>query len=155
MFEQSGPQRLLVNLTMADGKVMMASVKLPMSGKLNDLLNNADRFLDVLGSEGEQFFLSKELVQRVAVANPPKASLNLNRRTADGQHFNPWAVLGIPSNSSPDDIKSAYRALVKTYHPDRLANYDLPHEMKEYAAAMLARINIAHDQVTAGLSTPR
>lgn len=133
----------------------MASIKLPMSGKLNDLLNNTDRFLDVLGHEGEQYFLSKDLVHRVAVANPPKANLNLNRRTVDGLHFNPWAVLGISSSASPDEIKSVYRTLVKAYHPDRFANIDLPPEMKDYAAAMLTRINIAHDQVTAGASTPK
>ncbi len=155
MFEQSGPQRVLVNLTLADGKVMMANVKLPMSGKLNDVLNNTDRFLDVLGSEGEHFFLAKERVHRVAVANPPKAGLNLNRRNSDQGIFNPWVILGITRNAKPDEIKSAYRTLVKTYHPDRFANFDLPQEMKEYAAAMLARINIAHDQVMAESSTPR
>ena len=43
MFEKSGPQRSLVILTMADGRTLMASVKLAMSGKLADILNNADR----------------------------------------------------------------------------------------------------------------
>ena len=65
----------------------------------------------------------------------------------------PWAVLGVSREASPDDIKTAYRTLVKMYHPDRFANLDLPQEMKDYAAAMLARINIAHDQLEA--ATPR
>jgi DnaJ domain len=154
MFENNTPQRVLVNLTLEDGSKLMASVRLPMSGKLNDLLNNADRFLDVLGADGEQYFLSKQLVVRANVANPPKAELNMNRRTADMRGFNAWAVLGIANGSSPDEIKAAYRSLVKTYHPDRFANMDLPPEMKEYAAAMLARINIAHDQV-AGVPSAR
>ena len=154
MFEKSGPQRSLVILTMADGRTLMASVKLAMSGKLADILNNADRYLDVLGPEGEQFFLSKDLVHRVAAANPPKAELNLQRRNSDQSGFNPWAVLGVSREASPDDIKTAYRTLVKMYHPDRSANLDLPVEMKDYAAAMLARINIAHDQLVAS-ATPR
>ena len=154
MFEKSGPQRSLVILTMADGRTLMASVKLAMSGKLADILNNADRYLDVLGPEGEQFFLSKDLVHRVAAANPPKAELNLQRRNSDQSGFNPWAVLGVSREASPDDIKTAYRTLVKMYHPDRFANLDLPVEMKDYAAAMLARINIAHDQLAASV-TPR
>ena len=153
MFEKSGPQRSLVILTMADGRTLMASVKLAMSGKLADILNNADRYLDVLGPEGEQFFLSKDLVHRVAAANQPKAELNLQRRNSDQTGFNPWAVLGVSREASPDDIKTAYRTLVKMYHPDRFANLDLPQEMKDYAAAMLARINIAHDQLEA--ATPR
>lgn len=154
MFENNSPQRALVNLELRDGTKLMASVRLPISGKLHDLLNNPDRFLDILGADGEQYFLSKDQVLRAAIANPPKAELNMNRRSADGRSFNAWAVLGIPSGSSPDEIKSAYRNLVKTYHPDRFANLDLPAEMKDYAAAMLSRINIAHDQV-AGVSVPR
>ena len=30
-----------------------------------------------------------------------------------------FAILGVPSGASPDEIKSAYRRLVKEYHPDR------------------------------------
>lgn len=149
MFESStnAPNRTLVSLGLATGKTMVVSLKLPLSGKLNDLLNNADQFLDVLGSDGEQFFLAKSLVQKVVVANPPKAGLNLNRRSSDRSHFNPWTVLGIAKDVSPDRLRAAYIALVKRYHPDRFANMDLPQEMKDYAAAMLARINMAYDQI--------
>lgn len=154
MFENNTVQRILVNLTLADGSKLIVSAKLPMSGKLNDMLNNGDRYLDVLGAEGEQYFLAKEQVLRVVVANPPKAGLNFNRRSVDGMTFNPWVVLGVANGSSPDAIKMAYRNLVKMYHPDRFANMDLPPEMKDYAAAMLARINIAHDQL-ASASEPK
>ncbi|MFO1034067.1 MAG: J domain-containing protein [Hyphomicrobiales bacterium] len=152
MFEQSGQQRALVNLELRDGQKLLASVRLTMTGKLNDVLNNADRFLDILGADGDQYFLSKELILKAAIANPPKAELNLQRRTSDGRGFNAWVVMGIPNGSSPEEIKTAYRNLVKMYHPDRFANLDLPPEMKDYAAAMLARINIAHDQLLAGAS---
>lgn len=154
MFEKSGPQRSLVHLTLASGKTMMVSLKLPMSGKLADVLNNAERYLDVLGPEGEQFFLSKDMVHRVAAADPPKASLNLNRRSSDQSGFNPWAVLGVTREASADDIRAAWLALVKIYHPDRFANLEMPQEMKDYAASMLARINVAHDQLAASV-TPK
>ncbi len=154
MFEANREKRSLVSLVMADGSTLMASVKLAMSGKLGDVLNNGDRFLDILGADGEQYFLSKDRVRQAAICDPPKAGLNLNRRAGDSGTFNPWAVLGVARDASADEIKSAYRQLVKTYHPDRFANMDLPPEMKEYAAAMLARINIAHDQV-GSVSTPK
>ncbi|MBL8790461.1 MAG: J domain-containing protein [Rhizobiales bacterium] len=154
MFEKSGPQRALVHLTLAGGKTMMVSLKLPMSGKLADGLNNAERYLDVLGPEGEQFFLAKDMVHRIAAADPPQAKLNMNRRSSDQMGFNPWAVLGVTREASPDEIRQAWLSLVKMYHPDRYANLELPQEMKDYAAAMLARINVAHDQLVASV-TPR
>jgi hypothetical protein len=33
------------------------------------------------------------------------------------------------------------------YHPDRYALLDIPQEMKDYAAAMQARINMAYEQI--------
>ncbi len=154
MFEKSGPPRSLVHLTLASGKTMMVSLKLPLSGKLADALNSPERYLDVLGPEGEQFFVSKDMVHRVAPADPPKASLNMNRRSSDQPSFNPWAVLGVTRDASAEDIRNAWLSLVKMYHPDRYANLELPPEMKEYAAAMLARINVAHDQLAASV-TPK
>ena len=31
----------------------------------------------------------------------------------------PYKVLGLKAGASPDEIRSAYRRLVKKYHPDR------------------------------------
>lgn len=154
MFEKSVPLRTLVHVTLASGKTLMVSLKLPMSGKLTDVLNSPERYLDVLGPEGEQFFLAKDTVQRVAPADPPKATLNMNRRSSDQSGFNPWAVLGVTKEASGEEIRSAWLSLVKMYHPDRYANLEMPQEMKDYAAAMLARINVAHDQLAAS-ATPK
>lgn len=36
-----------------------------------------------------------------------------------------YAALGVPSGASPADIRRAYRAIVRRYHPDRRAATDL------------------------------
>ena len=58
----------------------------------------------------------------------------------------PWKVLGVKSSSSPEDIKKAYYALVKKYHPDRFQDA----AAKELANEKLKEINQAYDQITSG-----
>lgn len=148
MFQSSNNvQRALVTLQYVNSTKAVASIKLPLSGKLNDALNNPDRFLDIIDGEGQQQFIAKSSIQKVVVVDPPNAKLNQQRRTSDQLHFDPHAVLGVESAISKEELRIAYIALVKTYHPDRFANLDLPQEMKDYAAAMQARINMAYDQL--------
>ncbi|WP_073248994.1 DnaJ domain-containing protein [Caloramator proteoclasticus] len=54
---------------------------------------------------------------------------------------NPYEVLGVDKNASMEDIKRAYRELVKKYHPDRYQDNPL----KELAEEKLREINEAYD----------
>jgi hypothetical protein len=149
MFEnKSNGVRALVALTMRDGVVETGTVKLPLSSKLNDALNNGDQFLDILDSEGKQTFVAKAAVARVELIEVPKANqLNMRRRAADNASFDPYAVLGVEKGADASAIKHAYHSQAKRYHPDRFQNLDLPKEMADYAAAMLVRINLAYEQI--------
>ena len=57
---------------------------------------------------------------------------------------NPYEVLGVREGASIDEIKSAYRELVKKYHPDRYANNPL----KDLAEEKMVEINEAYDYLT-------
>lgn len=54
---------------------------------------------------------------------------------------NPYKVLGVNENASQDEIKSAYRELVKKYHPDKYVNNPL----KNLAEEKMREINEAYD----------
>lgn len=56
----------------------------------------------------------------------------------------PWKVLGVRQGASQEEIKGAYRRLVKQYHPDRYADNPL----KELAQEKLKQINEAYDTLT-------
>ena len=60
----------------------------------------------------------------------------------------PYVVLGVAPGSSPDVVKAAYRALVKTYHPDRHIAAGTPIEFIRVAEARMAAINTAYATVT-------
>lgn len=54
-----------------------------------------------------------------------------------------YATLGVSPNASDDEVKSAYRAKAKKYHPDTLRAQGLPDEMIGRATEQMARINDA------------
>jgi molecular chaperone DnaJ len=56
---------------------------------------------------------------------------------------NPYEVLGIRQNASEDEIKSAYRELVKKYHPDKYQNNPL----SDLAEEKLQEVNEAYDSL--------
>lgn len=140
--------RQQVKLTMTDGEAIHAGVALPLSGRLFDAMNNADGFLDIETAEGQPYFVAKHTVRKVEPVEIPKAD-QLLRRTAEVSVFDPYAVLGVAKTAGPEAIKHAYHAMARKYHPDRFATFDLPQEMHDYASAMLVRINLAYEQLSA------
>ena len=58
--------------------------------------------------------------------------------------MNPYKILGVPETASEEDIKKAYRSLVKRYHPDRFAGDP---KAQEASAEKLKQINQAYDML--------
>ena len=55
----------------------------------------------------------------------------------------PYEILGVSQNASDDEIKRAYRALVKQYHPD---GYD-GNPLADLAKEKMQQINWAYDEI--------
>jgi DnaJ-domain-containing protein 1 len=139
-------QRVPVSLAMIDGEVLRGNLRMPISGKLADAMNNADLYFDLEMPDGSTAFLAKHSVRRVNPVELPRND-QLARRTAELSVFDPYAVLGLARGASPEEVKAAYHGLVRNYHPDRFASANLPREMQDYAHAMLTRINAAYQQI--------
>jgi len=58
----------------------------------------------------------------------------------------PYEVLGVPKNATPEEIKKAYRKLAKQYHPDNYVNNPLA----DLAAEKFKEINEAYEQLSGG-----
>jgi DnaJ like chaperone protein len=67
----------------------------------------------------------------------------------------PHAILGVPADASPDEIRVAYHKLVREHHPDALIAQGLPPEILARAPARVARINVAHDRLIKEQASPR
>lgn len=55
--------------------------------------------------------------------------------------MNPYKVLGVSEDASPEEIRAAYREMVKKYHPDKYTDNPL----KELANEKLKEINEAYE----------
>ena len=55
----------------------------------------------------------------------------------------PYKVLGVPPDASDDEIKKAYRALARKYHPDNYNGSDLA----DLAEEKMKEVNEAYDAV--------
>lgn len=140
--------RTLVALTLTDDMVVTVAVRMPLSNKLGDALNGPDLFLDVLTASGEQQFIAKSDVRSVRSMEMPKADqIDLDARQAGLSNLDPHVILNVGKEATLDEIKHAYHRMARLYHPDRIASYELPEEIKDYARAMLVRINLAFEQL--------
>ena len=59
----------------------------------------------------------------------------------------PYEILGKPRTASDQDIKSAYRKLLRESHPDTLMSQGLPEDFIDIANKKMAVINAAYDQI--------
>ena len=55
----------------------------------------------------------------------------------------PYKILGVSPTATDDEIKAAYRALARKYHPDKYRDTDL----SEMAGEKMKEINAAYDEV--------
>ena len=59
--------------------------------------------------------------------------------------MDPYKELGVSPSATDDEIKTAYRNLVKKYHPDRYAN--APKDVQDQVSEKVKRINTAYDDI--------
>ena len=57
---------------------------------------------------------------------------------------NPYKVLGVSPSADDEEIKKAYRELVRKYHPDRYSDSDLA----DLANEKMKEINAAYEEIT-------
>ena len=61
----------------------------------------------------------------------------------------PYAILGIPRDAGDDELRAAYRRLIREHHPDRLMAQGMPQDFIDIANEQMAAINVAYDEICA------
>jgi hypothetical protein len=80
--------------------------------------------------------------QARASAGPRSTS---NERASEKKRFDPWEVLGLEKGAGPEEIRRAYHAQLRRYHPDRVE--DLGEELRQVAHERTLEIRRAYDEL--------
>jgi len=67
----------------------------------------------------------------------------------------PYAVLGLAPNATPDEIRRVYRRLAAENHPDRLIARGVPEDLIDVATARMKAINLAYRALTRPAPLPQ
>ena len=59
----------------------------------------------------------------------------------------PYRILGVPATAPDEEVRAAYRRLIREHHPDRLIAEGLPQEFIDVATQKMAAINAAYDRI--------
>jgi DnaJ-domain-containing protein 1 len=118
-------RKIEVRVVMNDGAEMMGF----MFGR---------RFIPLLATDGMTHLLNVGSIARVC-----EISQEANAAVA----VDPYDVLGVPYRITDDELAKAYHDLCRQFHPDRIAQFDLPKELVAAASAQTARIIDAYNRV--------
>ena len=58
-----------------------------------------------------------------------------------------YEILGVTPNASDQELRERYRHLAKSFHSDKLANHDLPEEIRKLSEQQFIKIKTAYDAI--------
>jgi len=93
------------------------------------------RVADIFGFSKDDFY---RIAARAGVSTP-------SHHPVSSENNESYAILGIKEGATADDIKAAYRDLIRKHHPDKLVAQGLPAEFIAIANEKMKRINVAYD----------
>jgi DnaJ like chaperone protein len=76
-----------------------------------------------------------------------RASTGRSRAASTSDEPDPYAVLGLQASATDDEIRTAWKRLMRENHPDSLASRGVPAEFIARATDKVARINAAWDRI--------
>ncbi len=144
--QEAERHRVAVTVTLSSGDVFNGHVFLGTAQKLRDLINNPDTFIDFEKRDNTMTMIAKRAIATISALDMPRTD-HLHRRTNGAATFDPYHTLGVDPGANPGEVRAAYLAKARLYHPDKLASKDVPKEVGDYMNAMFIRIQKAYDEL--------
>jgi hypothetical protein len=132
-----------VVLTLNDGTELKGRIAVSAGRAVADALNSPAQYIEFEEYAGVRTYLAKHSIASIRLINPPRGQSLPRMRDSDG--FDPHQILGLPLGAPFEDVRAAYIAKAKLYHPDRYSSAELPNEVRRYLDDMSRRINAAFE----------
>lgn len=107
-----------------------------------------DMLFQIAVADGEYHPAEERIIRKVAA----ELGIGQSETEAIGRRYTgsadaSYAVLGLSADASDDEVKNAYRKLVREYHPDTIIAQGMPEEFVQYASQRFQEIQNAWEQI--------
>ncbi len=142
--QNSDPQTLVI--TLVDGRRLRGNMLVARDKSLSDTFNMPMPFIEFEDFDEGPVIVAKSSIVSLRPLKIPAAD-QLDKKLTSLDKSDSHRILGLTKSATRDEIRSAYLALARLYHPDRFASTELPSEVAEYIDQMARRINIAYADI--------
>lgn len=113
--------------------------------RLTDLLNDPRAFIPIRKEDGTVMAAAKSKIISIEETLPEQPKPESVRPAGKG--FDPYEMLNVKPGASVDEIRAAYKARIKTVHPDIIASMGLDEELAKAALLMSQKVNYAYRKI--------
>ncbi len=136
-----------VRLLLVGGEPINATIFHVNGERLTDLLNDPRSFIPVRTDDAGIMIVAKTQIVSILELESETINDDAGPSKRTGPSFDAYAMLRIDKNASHDEIRAAYKARIKSIHPDSIASLGLDEELGKAALLATQKLNYAYRKI--------
>lgn len=158
VWRRQNSDSIAVELILIDGSRLKGIILLSRDKTMREFFNMAgEAFIDFDCKRDGMIVIAKASVRQIRAEDVKKKDDQVKidaviARLAELEKTDPNKILGVAPGANQEDLRKAYIAKARAYHPDRFIDSELPSEVLDYLNAMARRINTAYENLEGAMT---